>query len=448
MKEDQSTLDKSRLLEAQVAVIGSILIDPEIVGEAVAMINPNDFTSAVYRRIYDAVTKVYFSRKPVDAVMVANELPPEYQRTLLEVMQVTPTAANWKPYAELMHEQSGVQRIQNLAAELIYTPSMEDATQIMDKLNEQFCGRHESRVVTFAQGLADFYTRHDGAKPPDYLKWGFSALDASLCAESGDFIIIGGYPSAGKTVLAIEFGWKMASDCNKRVGMFSLETKDKKLYDRLICRVSGVPFDEIKHNKISSESWKGIAEITSFTDTVSLDVINASGMTVNEIRALALAHHYDVIFIDYLQLIKTSGKYRESRVEAVTEISMALHTFSQDTGITVIALSQLSRQDKAEKSKAPTMSSLRESGQLEQDADIIMLLYLIDESQPNGDRRLKIAKNKEGERGYLQLGFEPQRMMLFPRSSRSDEPPQKSRFTELKKTNVQEVMEVFGGGDK
>ncbi len=300
-------------------------------------------------------------------------------------------------------------------------------------------------VVSFAQGLSEFYKRHDGAKPPEYLRWGFCSLNKMLCAESGDFIIIGGYPSAGKTVLAIEFAWELAFHSKKRVGVFSLETKDEKLYDRLICRASDTPFDDIKHNTISNDSWKNIAELGGYADSIKLDVIKASGMTVNDIRAISLAHHYDVIFIDYLQLISSGGRYRGNRTEEVAGISMALHTFSQTSDVTIVALSQLSRQDKTEKSKAPTMASLRESGQLEQDADIVMLLYLVDEADPNGDRRLKIGKNKEGERGFITLGFNPTKMQFTQKSSRTDEPPNKtrSRFTEVPQSNYQDELPGF-----
>ena len=183
-----------------------------------------------------------------------------------------------------------------------------------------------------------------------------------------------------------------------------------------------------------------------YADDVYLEVTDASGMTVNEIRAISLSRHYDIVIIDYLQLISSGSRYKGNRTEEVAGISMDLHTFAQSCDKTVIALSQLTRAVKTDKDTAPKMSSLRESGQLEQDADIIMLLYLINEEVPDGDRRLKVAKNKDGERGYVTLGFDPKKMSFAQLSTRTDAPPPKkepSRFTEEPVGSNQEALPDF-----
>ncbi|PKM72234.1 MAG: hypothetical protein CVU91_10940 [Firmicutes bacterium HGW-Firmicutes-16] len=434
-------------IEAEHAVLGSMLIDSSCVGVVMAEANENDFSDEL-RPIFIAFRELYFAKEVVDPVAVLNKVGiagMHYQRLLLDLMQVTPTAANVNIYLKIMKEQSLVRRAGAMGFELMSAHSLEEAHGMVDELNKLFCGRQNVKIVSFTQGIADFYTRHDGTKAPEYLRWGFPSLNKILTAEDGDFIILGGYPSAGKTVLALEFAWQMANFGKKRVGVFSLETKDSKLYDRLLSRAAGVPFDEIKHNTITDDSWKSVAELGSLAESIKLDVIKAAGMTANDIRAIALSQHYDIVIIDYLQLISSGSRYKGNRTEEVAGISMALHTFAQDSEVTVIALSQLTRPDKTVKSTAPTMSSLRESGQLEQDADIIMLLYLINEEVPDGDRRLKIAKNKDGPRGYITLGFEPKLMRFAQVSSRPDELPKKerSRFSELPDGDVQETLEVF-----
>lgn len=452
-EDGNRSFSDDRLIEAQHAVLGSMLIDPECVGVVMADANEKDFTDEL-APVFVAFRELYFAKEKVDAVTVLAKIRDNlgmgaihYQKFLTDLMVVTPTAANLKAYLKILKEQSAVRRAGSLGYELVNAHNLEEASAIVDELNKLFCERSNVKVVSFMQGLKGFYDRHDGAKPPDYLRWGFGALNNALCAQAGSFVIVGGYPSAGKTVLAIQFGWEMASYSGKRVGMFSLETDDETLYDELICGVAGIPFDEVNHNSLSNDSWSAVSGITHYSDTVHMDVIRAGNMTVNDIRAISLSRHYDVIFIDYLQLINPGTHYRGNRTEEVSGISRALHTFAQTSNVTVVALSQLTRQDKGEKYKAPTMSSLRESGQLEQDADIVMLLYLVDEAAMDGPRRLKIAKNKKGKRGtYIDLDLDVQHMKFVQKSSRTDEPPQqKLRFTELPPGNKQEIMAVFNG---
>lgn len=231
-------------------------------------------------------------------------------------------------------------------------------------------------------------------------------MDENLFAEPGDLIVLGGYPSAGKTLLAAQFAYEMATAQCKRVGIFSLETSDRKLYDRVATYAAELDFDAVKSARLSDSELDTVAALGARDDRVQLDVIPVSGMSPMDIRAVSLSRRYDVIFIDYLQLLNSSGR---DRYEKITNISLALKQLGRDTGITVVALSQLSRPEKGRRS-APTLASLRESGQIEQDADIVMLLYLEDEENPSGNRTLNVAKNKDGELGHFRLGFYPKHM--------------------------------------
>lgn len=435
-------------LDAQWSVIGSMLLDERIIGEAVLEIRSADFIEPKVRHIFEACREIYFDRKPLDPVTVCAKLKgliPDIQQYIVDIMRITPTSANWRAYAEIMREQASLHRAKVIGDEIASANSIEDVKQLADKLAEQFCEHQSTEGVTFWQGLESFFERHGSGAAPKYFKWGFSILNDMLYAEPGDFVIVGGLPSSGKTVLALNMSWTMASDDKKRVAIFSLETKDKKLYDRLICRLSGVSFSEIKRSALSDSSWEQVGEISFYADNVSYTVYNASNMTVQDIKAISLSKHYDVVFIDYLQLISTPSK--KSRAEEVSDISRSLHTFAQSSGIMVVGLSQLTRPEKGSKA-APTMQSLRESGQLEQDADIVMLLYREDETNPRSPRRLKVAKNKEGEIGFIALEFDAEHMRFLPRSHLREESAKKRRpvFREEPDADPQEVMEVFANG--
>ncbi|NCB51363.1 MAG: hypothetical protein EOM54_05715, partial [Clostridia bacterium] len=330
---------------------------------------------------------------------------------IMEIMAVTPTAANWEAYVSILHDEELLKRLQTAAFEIIDAGNLEDARKAAEKASALLADRRDLRIVPFSRGLAEFYERQTSKKSPDYLNWGFKQLDEMLSVEAGDFIVLGGYPSSGKTLLAGQFALHMAPD--KRIGIFSLETKDQKLYDRMISFAARISFDDVKRQSLAEADIEKVIELGKVSEAIKLDVINAVGMSVADIRAIALAKHYDVIFIDYLQLIRAEGK---DRYEKVTNISLALHELAGATGLAVVALAQLSRPDKRKKNEPPTMSSLRESGQIEQDAEAIMLLYLDDEDMPDGDRILKVEKNKQGKRGFFRLGFYPKHICFYQKS--------------------------------
>lgn len=267
---------------------------------------------------------------------------------------------------------------------------------------------------------------------PDYLDWGIAPLNKYLLCERGDFVVIGARPSVGKTVLALQLGYHLAKT-GKKVGMFSLETNDRKLYNRLIAHAGRLDFDKIRRHSISRSELDGLMPLVRQSRETPLSVFNAAGMTVSDIRAITASRGFDVIFIDYLQLVRAPQRGRGNRQEEVADISMALHTMAQELGVTVVALSQFSRPAKAEKNKRPTLSDLRESGQLEQDADIVLLLSRENEGDKDGPRHLEIAKNKDGGLGWVLLNFDPTHMDFYvsARPTKAGPDPEPPHFAEL-----------------
>ena len=284
-------------------------------------------------------------------------------------------------------------------------------------------------------GYQAFLDRHGAGVEPDYLPWGIDALDERVHAAPGDMVVLGGYSSDGKTALALQFAFRQAK--TKRVGFFTFEDDNDGLIDRIVSSQTLVPMDRIKRNQMTEEDFTIVIDMQKPLTKPTLELFEGAGMTVADIQALSQSLHLDVIYVDYLQNVAPErGRRNQSAYERVTELSNSLQQMARRTGITLVALSQLSRPDKAKNGStpAPTMSSLRQSGQIEQDAKIIMLLYREDTSMRNGPRILKVEKNKEGQAGFaLRLRFEGEtqrfiRMETMEYRHRREEDPQQDLF--------------------
>lgn len=387
-------------LDAQVGVIGSVLISPELAPKVIAETSEQDYTGEL-RLIYSTMKRLFLAGKPSDPVLIRAEIGESITPKLMQIMDITPTAANVDHYIAAAKEKGRLLRLRQIGEDLADAESLSDAGQIMEQANKALVERQTVKIVSMDAALSDFWTRHEGKK--EYLTWPIDGLNENLYAEPGDFIVLGGYPSDGKSALALQMAYHMASD--KRVGFFSLETNDRKLFDRMMSSVAKISMDRIKTNGLTDADWELAAKASEEVSRRKLEYIPASGMSVADIQAISFAQRYDVIFVDYLQLISAKGR---DRFSMVTEISIGLHTMAQSTGITVIALAQLSRPEKKKggATPQPTLSSLRESGQIEQDADIVFMLYR--PSFERSERDLLILKNKEGRLGRMTLNFDGQ----------------------------------------
>lgn len=431
-------LNAGKYYDAQVAVLGSLLLDESIAGEIFHRVKARDFSNGELRHLFEVAERLFQSGKPLDPVILVDAAGKGYDSVVRQCLIETPTAANWRPYVEALRNEATLYRLQEVAEKVLQCTDPAEARELMGSAEKLLCARPTVRIVPFSQGLYEFANRMGEKAPPKYVNWGIRQLNEKLFAEAGDFVVLGAYPSVGKTILGMQFAYSMAT--RGRVGVFSLETKDQKLYDRLIARLAKIDFERVKQRAYTQDDERAIRELMRLADLVKLDVINASGMTVNDIRAITLANKYDFIMIDYLQLLDGPGG---TRPEIVTNISLALHTMAQSLGVTVLALSQLTPPDVGAK-KNLGMFSLRESRQLAQDADVIMLMELTDEEDSTSDRWLKIVKNKEGERGYICLKFNPRLLELSPTDSRRSQPRQQaSRETKFQALPEQEVLTPF-----
>ena len=401
-------LDKQledRLRQAQVAIVGSMLIDGRCIGDVLARISTEDFPTGVYRSIFQAVGKLFADGRPVDPVTVLDAMQGgrELSGCIRECMDLTPTAANVLEYCKILRDLSRVARLQEIGMALCSATSLEEAGKMVAGANGLLVERSGVQVCDAETMMLDFYRRMQAEKKPEYIRCGIEAIDKATYLELGDMVGIGAAPSTGKTAFALQWAARLAQ--KYRVGFYSLETGLGKISDRLIAQLAQMPLADLKQRRISQENWNQIGDAAMAFSRTQFDFIAASGMTAADVVSTALAHQHQVIFVDYLQLV--AGSRRQERYEIVTEASMIFHRAAQRHGILTVLLSQLSRPERINgKSRPPDMHSFRESGQIEQDLDVALLLYLDDPDNYRSNRWCKIGKNKEGEKARVELIFD------------------------------------------
>lgn len=391
-----------RWLEAENAVMGALLLDERLAPHILAAVDTADICDAVNRRIYQAARALLLEDKPIDPVTIRNQMGAEYEQRILQLMEVTPTTANWREYAAIMHEQAVMARIRDMAHDLMAEPTLEGCRGKIAALGEMLSAGRDIEAWTMADAYRYFMSTQDADEKAEYISYGFREVDECTYTEQGDVVIVGGEPSSGKTLLALQMAYHMAK--RYKVGFFSLETKPKKLTVRLVSGAIDVDFTAIKRQQLRESDWQRVAEGGQDFTSRNLVLLRGGGMTSSQIQAISRSYGFDIIFVDYVQLIVPETDPRLGQTQAMAAVSRSLHMFAQSSGTLVVELAQLARPDKQTRWREPTMHDLKETGQLEQDADIILLLYKpkpgteIDgvEIDVEESRILKMAKQKEG----------------------------------------------------
>lgn len=398
-------IQSQRLATAQAAVLGAMLIDADCIADVLADTSEAMFVSSVYRTVYGCIRQLFQEAQPVDPVTVGAALKEragqDYGELLVQLMDVTPTSANVGSYVEILKRESIVWRLRSIGAALAETEDLPAAEKLMEKANAAMSLKSGVEVWDMTQMWENFCQRHAQTAKTEYIRWGYDFIDERVYTARGDYCVIGGYSSAGKTCLALCMAMKMAQQY--RVGFFSYETDKEKLTDRIMSAKAMVGLSDIKQNKLGEKEWEELAYAASSLSRTGLQIMQCSGFTVADIQSVALSRHYDVVFVDYLQLIEADGRKGWGRPEEVGSISRGLQRMSHEHGITAVVLSQLTPDDGRKKNEAPTMYDLRESRQIAMDADVIFLLYLEDPADRAGPRILKCDKNKDGQAGWYKV---------------------------------------------
>ncbi len=423
MNQEQQKILSERLLTAEQGVLGSMLIDGEAIGPMLAAVRPEDFQRPENRNIFQAFRELYGQGKACDPILVNEYMGGSYRQYLADLMELTPTAANAEEYARVLRESSRLWRLRTIGDKLAQAEDLEACRKLADQAGLLLCDRSEVRKTDMKQGLKEFFLRHGGGQQKEFIRWGISWLDERLHIGGGDMVVIGGQASSGKTAFALQLAFHIARQ--KRVGFFSYETGNEKLIDRTVACQTLVSYEKVMTDKLEREDMQQIYEMRRELEEPDMEYLETNGWTVSDIGAYAMARRYDVIVVDYLQKIAVTSQGRYlGDYERVSRVSSDLQQLGRQTGRIIIALSQLSRPGKD--GLGPTMSSLRSSGQIEQDADVVLLLYRENEQDAESRRKLVIAKNKDGranEGTLLEFDGDNQRF----RRSVSWTPPERMR---------------------
>ena len=389
-------------MDIQTVFIGGLtLCKRDVATEVMVEVDDSDFETKELQEAFNAIKGYWELRGYVDVVDLREthknvaDLIVECSKAC-EAECVVLSRERMGEWAKRIKENAALRRFQSLAVESASAlTTYEYLSEIYQQRGEAMSLKAEEEDAWTYEDVLNDYVLHMDEKPV-YIKTGLERLDEALHISPGDFIIIGGRPSAGKTALSLQIAASMAKQ-NYTVYYFSLETSKRKLGARLMANQIYCPLDTVKNKAVSLNEIDGQAKNMK----MPLYIRSAAGKNVAWMKAQALRKKAQVIFVDYLQLIHETGA--KDRYAAITAISIALHELAQTTGIVVVALAQLNR-NPSKPGATPTNSDLRESGQIEQDADAIILL-----SGDNPDKYLfRLSKNKEGEIGDLPITFNKQ----------------------------------------
>ena len=405
-------MDLNAWRDAQGAVIGSLLIDPEhVAGLVFSQARAEHFGDAALRHVFEAARDLWQDRRPVDAVTVAAAAGADYRQLIMDSMISTPTAANVESYLALIRDAAKLSAIRTAAMAIATSDDLEQAAAAYEELGSRLRDMEGFEDLSLADLIGRYCQRMEDKTPPDWLRFGIEELDRLLNVGRGKFVILAADSSVGKTALALQFAYHLA-ETGKKVGFFSLETDADTLTDRLLAEVqtAAVALPRSKQKALSDQDWRSVTGVAMRKAAQRIRVLNRF-RTVEQIRGRTIMRGFDVIFVDYVQLLEAEGR---ERWDIVTNISIGLHRLAQETGVTVVGLSQITPASKDRKT-APTKDDLRESRQLKHDADASLIMSISREGS-GIFRELQVAKNKDGPCGRMLLDFDPEHMSFSYRA--------------------------------
>ena len=422
---------------AEKSLLGAVIINNDILPEVLTIVRPRDFYEKRHQTIFQAIVDLYDQHKPVDLLTLTAELKSKKQLNevgkasyLAELSNFVPAASHAKAYADIVERASVRRRLISAGtqiAEKAYEDDADADNLIGDAEKELFEVSDKivkSDYVAIDDLLADAFDRidelHRNKGALRGLKTGFRDLDKKTAGfQKGDLIIIGARPAMGKTTFAQNLTYNIATINKKGVLFFSMEMAANEIVERMISDVSGVDNWKMRTGNLSDEEFQKIGDAMDEMDGLPIYIDDTSSMTIMELRnkARRAMHDHDigVVIVDYLQLIQGSDRYKGNRVQEVTEISRGLKILARELQIPVVALAQLSRNVTGRDDPRPVLSDLRESGSIEQDADLVMFLHRPDYYKQNDDNyeethitELLVAKHRHGAVGKIELYFHPE----------------------------------------
>ncbi len=456
-------------IEAEMSLLGSILLDKEAILKVADLIDQDDFYKNAHRDIYGTIMELYGRNEPVDLLTLSNRLEEKKMleriggRTyLVEISNAVPTSSHIVNYGQIIRRKSLLRRLIQAASSingLGYQEETEDVDKILDEAQQQLYGissKHIKQSFTPIQNiLSEAFDRIDELhREKGKLRGvpsGFKDLDNLLGGfQKSDLIILAARPSVGKTALTLDFARAAAVKYKVPVGLFSLEMSKEQLVDRLLSSEAGVDLWKLRTGNLSdrpdSDDFPRIGQAMGVLSEAPIYIDDSAGNNIMQIRTkarrLQAEHGLGIIIIDYLQLMEShNSKGSDNRVQEVSEMSRGLKSLARELNVPVIALSQLSRAVEQTKPAIPKLSHLRESGSIEQDADVVMFIYrkAADrnyrlEDIPPDERHIgeiHVAKHRNGPTGMVKVFFDETRAsyrnldMHFTPPTSSASPPAK-----------------------
>jgi len=432
MDEELLNRQLPQSLEAEQAVLGSILIDSRCVADIIGVVRPEDFFLDQNREIYETVYTMFNFSQTIDPVTVLDKMRElgyyhdNSRDYILQLMEITPTAANAVRYANIVKDKAmlrGLAKAGEEISETVYeqvgTPAemLEAAEKKIYALRKGERGDSLEHIGTVLHKVFDRLTElsmSDSLIPG--LSTGLRDLDTKINGlNKSDLLLIAARPAMGKSSLALNIGVNVAKKYKQTVAVFNLEMSREQLAMRLLSGEAFVDSQKLLTGKLSDEEWSQLAMASASLSQTDIRIDDNPSVTVAEMNAkLRRVDDLGLVIIDYLQLMSGSGygKASENRVTVVGEISRSLKIMAKELNVPVICLSQLSRAVESRTDKRPIMSDLRESGAIEQDADVIMFIYRDDYYNENSEEKnvaeCIVAKNRHGETGTVKLQWLPQ----------------------------------------
>ena len=423
-------------IEAEQSLLGGLLIDNAALDQIADTISSKDFYKQDHRQIFIHITKLINSSNPADIITVAESLEKNselasaggmsYLGSLAENM---PSVANIRGYAKIIRDNSILRNLITVGSDIVegaFLPKGKDAQQLLDEMEAKLFAIAESESnrlgykdfqAVIAQVVRDLEDRGQNPGTVTGLSTGFTDLDnLTTGLHGGELVIVAGRPSMGKTALAMNIAEACGVDQNKAVAIFSMEMGSEQIVTRLLGAVSKVNQQKMRTGKMDEDDWAKIADGLGRLNEAPLFIDEGSALNSYELRARARRLHRStegglgLIVVDYIQLMSAlGGQQGENRATEISEISRSLKSLAKELNVPVVALSQLNRNVDSRPDKRPQMSDLRESGAIEQDADVIMFIYRDEvynpESADKGIAEIILAKQRSGPIGTVKLTF-------------------------------------------
>ncbi len=420
-------------IEAEMSVLGSLMLDKDAIIKIADLVRPDDFYKDSHKLIYEAMIGLYEDREPIDVLSLSNKLEEKKQLEtiggasyLTELVNSVPSASNVVHYAKVVQKKALLRKLIGAAGEILELgyQEAEDVEKVLDEAEQKLFRVSQKYVkadfVPIKTYLESAFNRidelHKGDRDMRGVPTGFADLDGILAGlQKSDLVILAARPSIGKTALALDIARSVATKAKIPVGIFSLEMSSDQLIDRMLAAEGKVDAWRIRTGRLRSDGgeddFQKIGEAMGVLSEAPIFIDDSARANVMEMRTMArrlqAEHNLGLIIIDYLQLME--GRSNDNRVQEVSEISRSLKGLARELNIPVLALSQLNRAVESRSPQVPKLSDLRESGSIEQDADVVMFLYREDREKPETPNKnviqVIVSKHRNGPLGTASLYF-------------------------------------------